>query len=55
MHYEGGLVAFVEYLELSGVEDFNDRFIANVAFPPLDAVRPGSVDGDEADSEGSRR
>jgi hypothetical protein len=27
--------SFVEYLELSGAEDFNDRFIRNLAFPPL--------------------
>ncbi len=40
------LPAFVEYLELSGVEDFNERFIANVGFPPLDLVRPGAVAGD---------
>ena len=40
------LPAFVEYLELSGVEDFNERFIANVGFPPLDLVRPGAVIGD---------
>jgi uncharacterized 2Fe-2S/4Fe-4S cluster protein (DUF4445 family) len=40
------LPAFVEYLELSGVEDFNERFIANVGFPPLDQVRPGAVVGD---------
>lgn len=26
---------FVEYIELSGEEDFNDRFIANLGFPPL--------------------
>ena len=38
------LPAFVEYLELSGVEDFNERFIANVGFPPLDLVRPGRRD-----------
>ena len=43
------LPAFVEYLELSGVEDFNERFIANVSFPPLDTVRPGAVDGDDAE------
>jgi len=50
------LPAFVEYLELSGVEDFNDRFVANVAFPPLDAVRPGAVEGDDlAVSEESGR
>jgi uncharacterized 2Fe-2S/4Fe-4S cluster protein (DUF4445 family) len=42
------LPAFVEYLELSGVEDFNERFIANVGFPPLDLVRPGVVVGDPA-------
>jgi uncharacterized 2Fe-2S/4Fe-4S cluster protein (DUF4445 family) len=42
------LPSFVEYLELSGMEDFNQRFIANVAFPPLDAVRPGAVEGDDA-------
>ena len=41
------LPAFVEYLELSGVEDFNERFIANVSFPPLDTVRPGAVAGDD--------
>jgi uncharacterized 2Fe-2S/4Fe-4S cluster protein (DUF4445 family) len=28
----------VEYLELSAQEDFNDRFIANLAFPELDAA-----------------
>ena len=28
--------AFVEYIELSGVEDFNDRFIGNLGLPPLD-------------------
>jgi uncharacterized 2Fe-2S/4Fe-4S cluster protein (DUF4445 family) len=26
---------FVDYIELSGVEDFNDRFIANLGFPEL--------------------
>jgi uncharacterized 2Fe-2S/4Fe-4S cluster protein (DUF4445 family) len=31
----------VEYVELSGAEDFNDRFIANLAFPPLDAIGLG--------------
>ena len=32
----------VEYIELSGQEDFNDRFIGNLGFPPLaelEAVR----------------
>jgi uncharacterized 2Fe-2S/4Fe-4S cluster protein (DUF4445 family) len=28
--------AFVEYLELSGAEDFNDMFIRNLAFPALE-------------------
>ena len=32
------LPGFVEYEELSAVDDFNDRYIRNVAFPPLDAV-----------------
>ena len=30
------LPEFVEYLELSGAPDFNERFLANLAFPPLD-------------------
>jgi uncharacterized 2Fe-2S/4Fe-4S cluster protein (DUF4445 family) len=34
------LPAFVEYLELSGAADFNDRFLRNLAFPPLEAVAP---------------
>jgi uncharacterized 2Fe-2S/4Fe-4S cluster protein (DUF4445 family) len=29
------LPAFVEYLELSGAPDFNDRFLRNLAFPAL--------------------
>jgi uncharacterized 2Fe-2S/4Fe-4S cluster protein (DUF4445 family) len=32
------LPAFVEYLELSGAADFNDRFIANLAFPALETL-----------------
>jgi uncharacterized 2Fe-2S/4Fe-4S cluster protein (DUF4445 family) len=32
------LPAFVEYLELSGAADFNDRFIRNLAFPALSVV-----------------
>jgi uncharacterized 2Fe-2S/4Fe-4S cluster protein (DUF4445 family) len=32
--------SFVEYLELSGAADFNDRFIRNLAFPALSAVAP---------------
>ncbi|HZD16682.1 MAG TPA: ASKHA domain-containing protein, partial [Actinomycetota bacterium] len=34
------LPAFVEYLELSGAGDFNERFLGNLAFPPLGAVAP---------------
>ncbi len=50
------LPAFVDYLELSGVEDFNERFIANVSFPPLESVRPGAVEGDErAGGDSARR
>ncbi len=30
--------AIVEYIELSGVEDFNDRFIGNLGLPPLDSL-----------------
>jgi uncharacterized 2Fe-2S/4Fe-4S cluster protein (DUF4445 family) len=30
--------SFVEYIELSGVEDFNDRFIGNLGLPPLDTL-----------------
>jgi uncharacterized 2Fe-2S/4Fe-4S cluster protein (DUF4445 family) len=32
------LPGFVEYLELSGAADFNDRFIRNLAFPALGAL-----------------
>lgn len=32
------LPALVEYLELSGAPDFNDRFIASLAFPALDVA-----------------
>jgi len=32
------LPSFVEYLELSGAADFNERFIRNLAFPPLESV-----------------
>ena len=28
----------VEYIELSGEEDFNDRFIGNLGFPPLEEL-----------------
>jgi uncharacterized 2Fe-2S/4Fe-4S cluster protein (DUF4445 family) len=30
----------IEYLELSGAADFNERFIRNLAFPRLEEVRP---------------
>jgi uncharacterized 2Fe-2S/4Fe-4S cluster protein (DUF4445 family) len=30
--------SIVEYIELSGVEDFNDRFIGNLGLPPLDSL-----------------
>ncbi len=33
-----GFPAFIEYVELSGVADFNERFIRNLAFPALEAV-----------------
>ena len=33
------LPGIVEYLELSGAGDFNERFIRNLAFPPLEEVR----------------
>ena len=33
------LPEIVEYVELSGASDFNDRFIRNLAFPPLEEVR----------------
>lgn len=34
------LPAFIEYVELSSATDFNERFIGNLAFPPLDLVAP---------------
>ncbi len=33
------LQSWVEYVELSGAADFNDRFIRNLAFPALEAIR----------------
>jgi uncharacterized 2Fe-2S/4Fe-4S cluster protein (DUF4445 family) len=33
------LPGMIEYVELSGAGDFNDRFIRNLAFPPLQEVR----------------
>lgn len=32
------LPSWIEYLELSGVEDFNERFVGNLGFPPLDTL-----------------
>jgi uncharacterized 2Fe-2S/4Fe-4S cluster protein (DUF4445 family) len=32
------LPGIVEYIELSGIEDFNERFIGNLGFPPLEEV-----------------
>jgi uncharacterized 2Fe-2S/4Fe-4S cluster protein (DUF4445 family) len=32
------LPTLIEYVELSGAADFNDRFILNLAFPSLEAV-----------------
>jgi uncharacterized 2Fe-2S/4Fe-4S cluster protein (DUF4445 family) len=32
------LPSHIEYVELSGAADFNDRFIANLAFPALDGL-----------------
>jgi len=32
------LPTWIEYLELSGVEDFNDRFIQNLGFPTVEAA-----------------
>lgn len=32
------LPRFIEYIELSGAADFNDRFIRNLAFPSLEVV-----------------
>ncbi len=32
------LPSFVEYLELSGAADFNERFVRNLAFPPIEDV-----------------
>ena len=39
--------AFVEYIELSGVEDFNDRFIGNLGLPPLSDLPDLDVATDE--------
>jgi len=41
----------VEYIELSGVEDFNDRFIGNLGLPPLDALPEDEPAEDEPAEE----
>ncbi|HEX6845033.1 MAG TPA: ASKHA domain-containing protein [Actinomycetota bacterium] len=38
----------VEYIELSGVEDFNDRFIGNLGLPPLDSLPDLDIPAREA-------
>ncbi|MGE5227316.1 MAG: ASKHA domain-containing protein [Planctomycetaceae bacterium] len=40
--------SIVEYIELSGVEDFNDRFIGNLGLPPLDTLPDLEVAPSEA-------
>jgi uncharacterized 2Fe-2S/4Fe-4S cluster protein (DUF4445 family) len=42
---------FVEYIELSGVEDFNDRFIGNLGLPPLGSLPDLDVAAQPAASE----
>src|SRR5262249_52691804 len=38
------LPSFVEYVELSGAADFNERFVRNLAFPPLaEAAAPAEA------------
>ena len=44
------LPSFVEYLELSGAADFNERFIRNLAFPPLGAVTGEAVTSTPAEA-----
>jgi uncharacterized 2Fe-2S/4Fe-4S cluster protein (DUF4445 family) len=46
------LPGFVEYVELSGAADFNDRFIRNLAFPPLErvALAEGEVESRTAEA-----
>jgi uncharacterized 2Fe-2S/4Fe-4S cluster protein (DUF4445 family) len=42
------LPSFVEYLELSGAADFNERFVRNLAFPSLADVADETVIAAEA-------
>ena len=42
----------IEYVELSGAADFNDRFIANLAFPPLDGLLIETPSGNHAEATG---
>jgi uncharacterized 2Fe-2S/4Fe-4S cluster protein (DUF4445 family) len=45
---------FIDYVELSGAADFNDRFIRNLAFPPLEEVAPHARErADRAERGGS--
>jgi len=42
----------VEYIELSGVEDFNDRFIGNLGLPPLDSLPDLDVESPAREATG---
>ena len=42
----------VEYIELSGEEDFNDRFIGNLAFPPIEDLHAAQAANEAAIVEG---
>jgi uncharacterized 2Fe-2S/4Fe-4S cluster protein (DUF4445 family) len=46
------LPSFVEYVELSAVEDFNDRFMDNLGFPALEEVLAPAGASPGAASEG---
>ena len=39
------LPRFIEYVELSGAADFNDRFIRNLAFPPIEPATTAGAAG----------
>jgi len=45
------LPSHIEYVELSGAADFNDRFIANLAFPPLDGLEAEAASGTQAGAQ----
>jgi len=38
----------VEYIELSGEEDFNDRFIGNLGFPPIEDLHAAQAANEAA-------